>query len=68
METKYTTKRCMVCHKTSELTLSVAAVQAWQQGAYVQTAFPELSASEREVLISGTHPDCWDILFSDEED
>jgi hypothetical protein len=34
-----------------------------QAGAYVQDAFPYLSAPEREQLISGTHPKCWDEMF-----
>lgn len=68
MEIKYTTRPCMVCGKASEMVLSKAAVQAWQGGEYVQTAFPEMLPDEREMLISGTHPACWDVLFSDEED
>jgi hypothetical protein len=26
-----------------------------------------MSAADREVLISGTHPACWDKLFPEEE-
>lgn len=34
----------------------------------VQVLFPELSPGEREVIISGTHPECWDKLFGNEVD
>jgi hypothetical protein len=27
-----------------------------------------MSAADREMLITGTHPVCWDKLFADEED
>ena len=37
----------------------------------VQDAFPHMSKEEREVLMTGTHPDCWNIMwagFDDEEE
>ncbi len=43
----------------------------WQDGELVQNAFPYLSAEEREILISGICPTCWDGMFGsadDEED
>ena len=40
----------------------------WQDGALVQEAFPYLNASEREMLISGICPDCWDSMFGDDEE
>jgi hypothetical protein len=29
----------------------------------IQDVFPELNADEREFMISGTHPACWDEMF-----
>ena len=42
----------------------------WQRGelGYVQDAFPQLNAEEREFLISGTTPEEWDDLFGDIEE
>lgn len=37
-------------------------------GALIQRCLPMLSADDRERLISGTCPKCWDILFGDEEE
>lgn len=34
----------------------------------IQRIFPELSASQRELLISRTCEDCWNKLFSDYEE
>lgn len=41
---------------------------AWQDGELVQKAFPYLSADDREMLISGICPSCWEAMFPDEED
>ena len=37
----------------------------WGHGMKTQDAFPYLSANEREMLISGICPDCWDKLFAE---
>lgn len=34
----------------------------------IQHAFPNLTAPQREVLMTGIHPQCWDALFADEGD
>ena len=62
------TKTCCVCDKFEVLTLNRSAVESWQEGEYIQNAFPDMSDNERELLISGTHPTCWDKLFPREED
>jgi len=48
--------------------LDAAALLAWQRGALVQVAFPNLNAAERELLISGTHPRCWATLVEDDDE
>lgn len=40
----------------------------WQDGKLAQDAFPYLSADEREMLISGICPTCWDGMFGGEDD
>lgn len=62
------TKRCFSCATTSVVVLDRAAFEAWQSGTFVQVAFPHLSAEDRELLISGTHPACWDAMFADNEE
>jgi len=34
----------------------------------VASNFPYLTLEQREILISGTHPECWAELFKDEEE
>lgn len=38
--------------------------QAWQRREMpVQDAFPHWAPAQREVLITGTHPACWEAAF-----
>lgn len=62
--------QCMVCNQRGEVTMPKRAWQEYDdgKGAYIQTAWPEGSAGEREMLINGTHPKCFDELFPPEED
>ena len=58
---------CPFCGKESFLTLSANDFNAWQNGELVQNAFPYLDANERELLVSGICPDCWDKMFSSDD-
>ena len=62
------TRPCCVCGKSDIKTLNREAVNRWQGGENIERAFPEMGAGERELLITGTHPDCWDKLFPEEEE
>jgi hypothetical protein len=59
---------CPFCGHANEIAVNEADYWDWQDGALIQNAFPYLSAEEREMLISGACPACWDAMFSDEED
>jgi hypothetical protein len=39
----------------------------WQAGELIQVAMPNLDAEEREMLISGICPTCWEDMFDDED-
>lgn len=60
------TKPCVVCGQDTYMEVPMSGYAAWKSGQYVQEAFPTLSDDEREMLITGTHPDCWDYLGFDE--
>ena len=62
------TKPCCVCNEYEVWSLDRQLVERWQGGENIQRVFPNMSAEEREVLISGIHPACWDKLFPGEED
>lgn len=42
----------------------------WANGEHIQNVWPEKTPDERELLMSGIHPDCWDKMFKpqDEDD
>lgn len=56
------------CGHENEVEVNHMDYLDWQNGELAQDAFPYLSANEREMLISGCCPRCWDKMFwSDEE-
>ena len=38
---------------------------AWEKGALIQDAFPNLTPDEREFIKTGITPDDWDSMFGD---
>ena len=61
-------KYCHHCETYSEIELDEKRYLEWQNGELIQRVFPEMSADEREILISGTHPKCWNEMFGDENE
>ena len=64
------TPACMMCHQTSEVEVTVAQAAEWADPnrRMIQDIFPELSPAERETIMSGTHPKCWDEMFAGVEE
>jgi len=60
--------KCACCGTKKVYHLQPERVLAWRSGMLIQDAFPELSAEDREFLISGLCPDCWNALWEDEDD
>lgn len=62
--------RCPFCGKKTEIQIEEAQYFNWLSGAMVQDAFPALSATDREVLLTGMCPKCQESIFGsgDEED
>lgn len=58
---------CPHCQKDSTVEVDFNSYLMWRNGTLIQTAFPNMSIGEREMLITGIHPECWDIMFPDEE-
>jgi hypothetical protein len=61
------TPPCPVCGLPTFMEVDAAAFFRWQSGELIQKAFPLLTSDLRELLKSGTHPDCWKVLFPPEE-
>lgn len=54
---------CPFCGKVTTLNVPADGFIAWQNGSLVQSAFPDLSAEDREVLISGICRNCQNNIF-----
>lgn len=54
---------CPCCGKANEIEVNEMDYFDWDDGELVQDAFPYLSAEEREMLISGICPTCWNKMF-----
>jgi hypothetical protein len=61
------TNACPICGHRSKVQVELDNYIKWLGGVLAQVAFPDYTDSERELLVTGTHPSCWDILFSEEE-
>ena len=56
---------CPFCGRETAVVVADADYEVWQAGALIQDAFPYLDADERELLISGICPTCWNKTFGD---
>lgn len=65
---KINTNLCLHCGKEGFIEMLEdeynKGLNAYNEGAFIQEAFPSLSADQREQIISGTHPECWIEMFS----
>jgi len=59
---------CPFCGKAHDVLVNEIDYLDWQDGKLAQDAFPYLSADEREMLISGICPTCWDGMFEGSAD
>jgi hypothetical protein len=63
-----TTDPCMGCGvQVAVDQLDPAKVARWRAGEFVQDVFPDMSAAEREALVSGTHANCFEEMFPEDE-
>lgn len=59
--------KCVLCGTPHTITVPVQNYRRWKNGeAYIQDALPMLTPGERELLLSGICPVCWDKHFGDE--
>lgn len=62
---------CLHCGTQQEVWLTdeeAKGVREFLNGKAVQKALPEWDASRRELLLTGTHPKCWDEMWAEDEE
>lgn len=62
------TGECIYCHQDGEVAMPTPAFIAWVNGEFIQRVWPEGSAGDREQLINGTHDECFNKMFPEEEE
>ncbi len=53
---------CPMCNSTHIISVDTDGLKAYENGALVQQAFPNLDTYAREMIISGICPLCWDEM------
>ena len=49
-----------------DIDVTIEQIKAWEQGSLIQDVMPQLTADEREFIISGCTPEDFNILFPEE--
>lgn len=57
--------RCKILDTPYECWVSTQGLKLWHSGEKIHHALPEVSAEDREFIISGISPDGWFELFGD---
>jgi len=60
--------KCFCCNKLFEIEVKDEDYIRWNNGEFVQVAFPYLSAADRELLISKTCDNCFQEMCKEEDD
>jgi hypothetical protein len=55
--------KCKWCGKISELVVPESGLEAYNNGEFIQVAFPELNADQREMLKTSICIECWSKIF-----
>lgn len=62
------TPACLGCDDTAVFVMTVEQHTRYRAGEHVQHIFPHWSPEDRERLISGTCPSCWEDMWAEEDD
>jgi len=59
------TRICQWCNKPASIEVGLDSFNEWCAGGHAQKVWPSLSAEQREIIISGTHGECWDLMWTE---
>lgn len=60
------TAACPECGERTEMRVRADGFWAWQDNVFIQDALPELTPTDRELLLNGTHATCFETLFGED--
>ena len=59
-------KKCMHCKCVTFFKITKEQYEGWfENRTYIEVLFPNLNPQMREMMISGTHPECWNEMFGE---
>lgn len=58
---------CSFCREGAVTIVPAQGLWDWEHGTFAQVAFPHLTADQREQVMTGTHPECWDAAFGEDD-
>lgn len=62
------TQPCMKCGKSSIVEITSKEYQRFYvQHEFLQDVFAHWTPDQRELLLTGTHPRCWDAMFAEDD-
>lgn len=61
-------KTCPNCGKLQVIEVEDSQYNDWMAGKNIQIAFPNLTPDQREILMSGICPECWEKIFPEEDE
>jgi hypothetical protein len=67
-ETMMVSTTCVFCGKEHLTEVDTLKYYRWKIGESIQNVWPEMTADDRELLVSGTCPQCWEDHMKDPED
>ena len=59
---------CPGCGESTWFTVTDEQFARIEAGEHIQRVLPHFSAEDREMLISGTCPDCWEEMYAEDEE
>jgi hypothetical protein len=59
---------CTFCGDPAVTVVPAQGLWDWEHGAFAQVAFPNLTATEREQVMTGTHGECWDRFMKEDDE
>jgi hypothetical protein len=59
---------CLGCGQSATFTMTEDQFNRYTAGEHVQRIFPDWPPEDREMLISGTCPPCWEEMWPDDDE
>lgn len=63
-EVRTVTVKCKMCGTPKGVEVPVVGYAEWKAGNFIQEAMPNVSVDDHELLVSGTCPTCWGVVFA----